>query len=83
MLLTRPSQTQPYRPDNRESVTGKSCGEILRNVCMAIGAWACADQTTGKLAVKPLPVIGGIATLDNMENYPTVRANDDIAALIF
>ena len=70
-------------PDNRENITGKKCSDILCYICMAAGTWACADQTTGKLAVKPLPVIGGIATLDNMENYPTVRANDDIAALIF
>jgi hypothetical protein len=70
-------------PDNRENVTGKTCGEILRNVCMAIGAWAHADAQTGKLAVKLLPTTGGYLTLDNMETYPTVRANEDIAALIF
>ena len=37
----------------------------------------------GKLAVKLLPTTGGSLTLDNMETYPTVRANEDIAALIF
>lgn len=67
----------------REGVTGKSCGEILRMACMAIGAFPRAASETGYLAVTPLWSQGGTMTLDNMETYPVIRANDDLAAIIF
>lgn len=64
-------------------VSGKSCGEILRMICMATGTFPRADAATGKLAIEPLWDAGTKITLDNIINYPTMQANDDIAALIF
>ena len=69
--------------NSAEDVSGKSCGEILRMVCMAIGGFARADNETGYLAVEPTWSEGAKMTLDNMSAYPTMQANDDIAAIIF
>lgn len=66
-----------------EGVTGKSCGEILRMACMATGTFPRADSYTGKLAVEPYWNQGGLLDLDNLSSYPVIKANDDIAALIF
>lgn len=67
----------------REDVTGKSCGEILRYACMATGTFPRADNTTGKLAVEPYWNEGNKYTLDNLAKYPTMAANDDLAVLTF
>lgn len=64
-------------------VSGKSCGEILRMACMATGTFPRADSSTGKLAVEPYWNQGGLLDLDNLSSYPVIKANDDIAALIF
>lgn len=69
--------------NRREDVSGKSCGEILRMACMATGTFPRADSSTGKLAVEPYWSQGNGMTLDNMERYPVLKANDDLAALIF
>lgn len=66
-----------------DKVQGKKCGDILRWACMATGTWPRADAETGFLAVEPLWSEGNKLTLDNMVNYPVMRANEDIAALIF
>lgn len=66
-----------------EDVVGLTCGDILRYVCMATGTWPRADAKTGKLAIEPLWDQGNKLTLDNLVNYPTIKANDDIAAIIF
>lgn len=66
-----------------EEVSGKSCGEILRMACMAAGVFPRADDETGVLTVEPLWSQGDKLTLDNMEIYPIMRANDDVAVLIF
>lgn len=68
---------------NAEDVSGKSCGEILRMLCMAAGAFPRADAATGKLAIEPYWNQGAKMTLDNMETYPVMKANDDLAAIIF
>lgn len=65
------------------NVTGKSCGDLLRYACMATGTWPRADSTTGKLAVEPFWSQGNLLDLDNMNTYPVMKANDDIAAIIF
>lgn len=67
----------------REDVTGKSCGEILRMACMAAGVFPRADDETGDLTAEPLWSQGSKMTLDNMETYPVMKANDDLAVLIF
>ena len=64
-------------------VTGKSCGDILRWVCMAAGVWPRADAETGYLAAEPLWSEGNKLTLDNLTAYPILRANSDVAAIIF
>lgn len=69
----------------REStdVIGLKCGDILRYVCMATGTFPRADAETGKLTVEPYWNQGKKMTLDNMENYPVMKANNDLAAIIF
>lgn len=64
-------------------VTGKSCGDILRWACMAAGVWPRADAETGYLAAEPLWSEGNKLTLDNLTAYPILRANSDVAAIIF
>lgn len=67
----------------REDVTGVSCGDLLRWVCMATGTWPRADAETGDLTAEPLWNQGGELTLDNLEQYPVMRANEDLAAILF
>lgn len=64
-------------------VTGKSCGDILRWACMAAGVWPRSDAETGYLAAEPLWSEGNKLTLDNLTAYPILRANSDVAAIIF
>lgn len=68
---------------NASDVTGMTCGDLLRYVCMATGTWPRADAETGYLTAEPLWDQGNKLTLDNLVNYPTMRANNDIAAIIF
>lgn len=60
-----------------------NCGDLLCHVCMAAGAFPRADAETGYLAVEPLWSSGAEVTLDNLNGYPVMLANDDVAALIF
>lgn len=69
-------------PDSRESVTGKKCSDIIMWVALAAGGYAVADNR-GRLAIKKLPTGGGTVTLDNIIDYPTVSANQDIAFISF
>lgn len=66
-----------------EDVTGRKCGELLKYICMAAGVWARADAETGYLATEPLWNSGNKITLDNLNNYPTIKANNDLAAIVF
>lgn len=68
---------------NENDVNGIKCGDLLRYICMATGTWPRADAETGKLAIEPLWDQGNKLNLDNLVNYPTIKANDDIAAIIF
>lgn len=70
-------------PDSRENVTGKKCADILSYVAMACGGYIVADASTGKLALKAVGNSGGSVALDDLESFPTVSANSDVAALIF
>ena len=60
-----------------------TCGELLRMACMATGTFPRADAETGYLAVEPMWNQGSKITLDNLVTYPTMYANDDVAAIIF
>lgn len=73
----------PVTANSVEEVTGKKCGDILRWICQATGTWPRADAETGYLTVEPLWSQGNQVTLKNILSYPTMKANSDIAALIF
>lgn len=64
-------------------IQGLTCGEVLRYVCMATGTFPRADQNTGELTAEPMWSAGNYITLDNISNYPTMSANEDLAAVIF
>lgn len=70
-------------PATADDVTGVSCGDLLKWICMASGTWPRADAETGYLAIEPLWDQGDKITLDNLVNYPTMKANSDLAAIIF
>lgn len=73
----------PVTTEDVATLRGTTCGSVLRWVCMATGTWPRADARTGALAVEPLWSQGNLLTLDNVESYPTMKANDDLAALLF
>lgn len=73
----------PVTTNSAADVTGKSCGDILRYACMAAGVFPRADDETGDLTAEPMWSQGAKMTLGNMETYPVMRANDDLAAIIF
>lgn len=65
-------------------VGDKTCGELLRFACMATNTWARQDMQSGLLRVGKLQTPeGNRITLDNMNAYPVMQANDDIADLTF
>lgn len=66
-----------------DSIAGATCGDILRWVCMATGTWPRADAETGYLTVEPYWQQGCKYTLDNLTGYPVMRANNDVATIIF
>lgn len=68
---------------DKSSVSDRSCGEILLMACMATGTFPRAAAETGHLAVEPYWYQGTKITLDNLESYPVIRANNDLAAIIF
>ena len=69
--------------NNVSDVTGKSCGDIIRWACMTTGTWPRADAETGDLTAEPLWDQGNKVELTALVNYPTMKANESIAALIF
>lgn len=73
----------PVTVRTAEDVQGKKCGDIFRWVCQATGTWPRADASTGDLTAEPLWSEGNRVTLDNLNSYPTMKANGDVAALIF
>lgn len=64
-----------------EAISGMSCGDILRYVCMATGTWPRADASTGCLTAEPTWNEGSKITLDNVSKYPAMSANDDVASI--
>lgn len=73
----------PVTVRTADDLQGKSCGDILRWVCQATGTWPRADASTGDLTAEPLWSEGNKVTLDNLNGYPVIKANGDVAALIF
>lgn len=83
MYTVDPSYASKTLTTTKDYVSGRTCGDVLCCVCMATGTFPRADAENGKLAVEPLWQEGNKLTLDNMETYPTMRANDDVAAILF
>lgn len=73
----------PATVREESDVSGKKCGEILKWVCQATGTWPRADAETGYLTAEPLWNQGNKVTLDNLNSYPTMKANKDLAAIFF
>lgn len=73
----------PVTVRTAEDIRGKKCGDLVRWVCMATGTWPRADASTGYLTAEPLWSEGNKVTLDNLTAYPTMSANESIAAIIF
>lgn len=67
-------------PDTGE-IKDRTCGEMLRYVCMACGVFPRADSRNGNLLVEPLWNDGNQYDLDNIEKYPTMSKNDDVATI--
>jgi len=68
---------------NDDAIADVSCGEILMWICQATETWPRADAKTGYLTIEPFWSEGNILTLGNLENYPTMTGNDDIARIDF
>ena len=64
-------------------VAGRRIGELIRYAAMVTDTWARADAETGFLTFEPLWNQGNQITLDNMQRYPTMQANDEIATITF
>ena len=65
-------------PDN-DAIKGLTCGDILRYVCIATGTWPRADASTGDLLAEEVRSSGNKVTLDNLNKYPAMTANRDVA----
>lgn len=75
--------TMSVTANSKDDVTGKTCGDIIRWACMKTGTFPRADSETGYLTVEPLWNQGGKILLRNILNYPTMKANESVATLIF
>lgn len=73
----------PVAVQDRTDIEDVTCGDIMRWVCMATGTWPRADAKTGYLTAEPFWNEGNRMDLDNMTTYPVMRANDELAAIVF
>lgn len=65
-------------------VENVTCGNLLRWVCQAAGAYPIADAETGCLSAKLLSdTVTNRVSLRYQNDYPTISANTDIAAITF
>lgn len=58
-----------------------NAGDLIRYLGFATGTWPRADALTGALTFEPTWDQGVPVTLENMSVYPTMRENDDVAAI--
>lgn len=75
--------SKPVTASSKNDVTGKKCGDIIRWACMATGTWPRADAETGDLTAEPLWNQGNKTLLTSLVGYPTMKANESVASLIF
>lgn len=73
----------PVTVNDAAHLQNRKCGALIRFACMATGTWPRADQETGKLTAEPLWSQGSKITLAQMYEYPTKKANDQLATLTF
>lgn len=66
-----------------DPLVDKTCGQILLWACQATGTFPRADAETGKLTIEPFWSQGNRIDLDNVERYPTMSANKDVAFVRF
>ena len=64
-----------------EAAKAYKCGDLIRFLCIATGTWPHADAQTGYLKIGPLSDDGNKITLDNLNKYPAMSANEDAAAI--
>lgn len=74
---------KPVTANNAAAVTNKKCGEILRWACQATETWPRAAADTGFLTVGGFWSEGNQLTTDNLNAFPVIKANGDIAAIDF
>lgn len=62
-----------------------TCGNLLRFICQAVGAYPKTDPETGYLwaAVLTSGETGATIDLDNVSEHPTISANDDVASITY
>lgn len=75
--------SKPVTASSKNDVTGKKCGDIIRWACLATGTWPRADAETGYLTAEPLWNQGNKTLLTALVGYPTMKANESVASLIF
>lgn len=66
-----------------EALADVTCGDVLLWICQATETWPRADAETGYLTIEPFWSEGNVLDLDNLETYPTMTGNDDIARIDF
>ena len=76
-------ESKPLTVRDVKDISGLTCGAIARFAAMATGTWIRADQETGDLTAEPFWSQGNRLEPTAMTFYPTKRANDELAALIF
>lgn len=62
-----------------DAIGDTSCGQMIMWCCQATGTFPRADAATGKLAIEPFWSQGNLIDLDNVEQFPVMTANSDIA----
>lgn len=67
-----------------EDLQGMNCGDILRYICMAVGAIYRADTESGKLLVQKIPEDAGVfIPLSQQFAYPVESRSEDWADIAF
>lgn len=68
----------------KDSIENVTCGDLLRWICQASGAYPVADAETGYLSAKKInDSVTRNITLRELNDYPSISANTDLAAIIF
>lgn len=66
-----------------ETLDGVSCIDVIRWLCQISDTFARADQETGYLAIEPLWSQGNEYSLNDLNDYPTISENENVAEITF